>query len=62
MNFRPLLIYTFTEESDADETTRNRAYTFVWRKKANECLASIGNKLSGPNGEILKLKVDENPK
>ncbi len=52
----------FYEQSDPDETARNRGYTFVWRKKANECLASIGNKLSGPKGEILKLKLDENPK
>ncbi len=40
-------------------STKARAYSFVWRKFANECLAKLGNKIKGPNGEILKLEVEE---
>lgn len=54
--------FNFYDKDDPDDSSRNRGYTYVWRKKANECLKAIGNGITGPNGEILKLQVNENPK
>lgn len=48
-------------KGESAEATRARAYTYVWSKKANECLEKVKGKLKGPQGENLILEVVGNP-
>lgn len=47
-------------DNQRSNSTRSKAYTYVWRKLANECLAKVHNKIKGPNGENLVLELEEN--
>ena len=50
----------YAEENQEIDSTKNLAYSFVWRNLANDCLAKLGNSLKGPNGESLRMEI-ENP-